>query len=87
MSDIYNIQSLEHVASCVGISQYEWDEYMKGAVKANGSKIRKLIKKFIPELYEALELDFYNPFEHHSQRTKTHFIYISSHIEYFLKFE
>jgi len=87
MKNYYNIKKLIHVDSCVGISQYQWDKYMNGAVKANGSKIRELIKTHIPTLYKALALEFYNPYESHCQRTKTHFIYVHSGIEYFLRFE
>jgi hypothetical protein len=86
-NDHYNIQSLEYVDDCMSINIRKWDEYMEGAVKANGSKIRKLIQLHIPELYASLRLDFPNPYEHQSKRTKTHFIYVHSGIEYFLKFE
>jgi len=86
MSNIYNISELTFDTDCTSTSVYEWERLMKGSVKANGSKIRKLIKKFIPELYDSLGLDFYNPYESNSVRTKTHFIYVHSCIEYFLKF-
>jgi len=83
----YNIRSLELVDNCTCISKRKWDAYMDGAVKANGNKIRALIKKFLPDLYEELALQFHNPYEHQCKRTETHFIYVWSEIEYFLKFE
>ncbi len=87
MNDIYKISSLNIEATCCNISIKEWNKLMKNSAKANGFKIRKLIKKHIPELYESLNLDYYNPFENQCKRTKTHFIYVHSGIEYFLKFE
>lgn len=70
---------------CVNVSEREWDELMKGAKKANGSKIRGMIKKQLPDLYKDLTLNFHNPYESQSQKTKTHYIYVWSAIEYFLK--
>ena len=72
---------------CTSISEKEWDKLMKGAVKANGSKIRRLIKQQLPDLYEALALNFHNPYEAQAVRTKTHFVYVHSAIEYFIRFK
>lgn len=58
---------------------------MEGAVKANGSKIRKMIKEQLPDLFEDLALQFHNPYESSCIRTNTHLIYVSSDIQYFLK--
>ena len=85
--DYYKIKSLKHVASCMNVSRRKWDEYMEGAVKANGRKVRRLIKQHLPKLYTELGLNFHNPYECKCQRTKTHFIYVHSSIEYFLKVE
>lgn len=81
----YNVSSIELECDCTQISKRKWDKLMERSVKANGSQIRKLIKKFLPELYESLALDFYNPYESNSARTKTHYIYVHSGIEYFIK--
>ena len=81
---IYNV-NIEYDTCCSAISLDQWENLMTGAKKANGSKIRKLIKLQLPELYESLALDFRNPYEASSQRTATHFIYVSSAIEYFLR--
>lgn len=83
--EIYQVSGLIFEATCVGIGQRQWDKYMKGAVKANGSKIRRLIKRHFPDLYYSIGLEFYNPYESKSKRTKTHFVYVHSGIEYFLK--
>ena len=81
---IYN-KEIELQYTCDSISLPKWESLMKGSVKANGSKIRMMIKNQIPELYKELGLDFNNPYEHQSIRTKTHLIYIHSMIEYFFK--
>lgn len=72
------------VSDCTSITLKQFDFLMEGAVKANGSKIRKMIKKQIPDLYESLALEFYNPYESNSKRTPTHYVYVHSGIEYFL---
>ncbi len=71
--------------TCASISEQVWDKLYQGATKANGSKIRKIIKKHLPDLYDALALDFRNDFEHQSHKTKTHLIYIHSATDYFLR--
>jgi len=71
--------------TCADISKPEWDKLMKGAVKTNGKRLRNLIKKELPKLYNALALYFYNPYEDQSQETSTHYIYVHSAIEYFLR--
>lgn len=70
---------------CYNIPEYKRGELMEGAKKANGSKIKRMIKNQIPELYSSLALNFSNPFEQQSQKTETHYIYVHSAIEYFLK--
>lgn len=76
---------INYVANSSEISLRRWEQLMDGAKKANGSKIRKMIKEQIPELYHELALQFYNPYEANSKKTKTHYIYVHSSIEYFLK--
>lgn len=71
--------------TCSSITETEWNKLYKGSRKANGKKIRMLIKKHLPELYEALSLNLNNPFEEQSVRTETHLIYIWSATDYFLK--
>lgn len=79
-----HINSLTPIATCVGISIDEWDKYMEGTTKANGALIRKHIKEHLPELYESLGLNFYNPYECKCVKKKGLFVYVHSMIEYFL---
>jgi len=71
--------------TCSDISICEWEKLMANAKKANGRKIRQMIKNQLPDLYEELALMFPNMYEQNSQRTSTHLIYVHSAIEYFLK--
>jgi hypothetical protein len=83
----YNMNYNEKIAlecTCESISSKEWDSLMKGAKKANGSKIRRMIKEQLPELYNSLNLQFPNPYEKESKKTSTHYIYVWSAIEFFL---
>lgn len=75
------------IDTCMGINQREWDKYMKGTTKANGAMIRKLIKKHLPELYNSLTLEYYNPYESQSRKKKGLLIYVHSMIEYFLEYQ
>ena len=81
------IKSLKFIATCVGITQKQWDSYMENTTKASGSKIRSLIKKHLPDLYHQLGLEFYNPYETQSRKKNGLLIYVHSSIEYFLKYE
>lgn len=43
------------------------------------------IKKHIPQLYEALALDYYNPYENKCGVNQDYYILVHSAIEYFIK--
>ena len=80
------INNLNLIASCDSISLNKWNNLMEGTTKANGKQIRNLIKNHLPELYENLALNFYNPYEHQSKKKKGLLVYVHSGIEYFLKY-
>ena len=82
---MYNkVHSLYFEASCVNVSQQKWDDLMSGAKKGNKREINKLVKRFLPDLYIGLALNYYNPYNYY--RTDTHLILVHSGIEHFLKF-
>lgn len=62
----------------------EWQHLMKGARKASYKRLVHRVKRELPDLYNALALNFYNPFWEQCQQTKTHYILVSSAIEYFI---
>lgn len=57
---------------------------MEGAVRADKQHINRLVRRHLPELYHALALNYYNPYNYY--RTKTHLILVHSSIEYFIKY-
>lgn len=69
---------------CMEISADKWSSLMKGAKKLNYKWLKARIKKHLPDLYEHLALDYYNPYESQCKVTKTHYILVSSAIEYFI---
>lgn len=79
------LRSLTLEYTCVGISQRKWDKLMDGAVRADKQKINRLVKTHLPDLYENLCLDYYNPYNYY--KTSTHLILVHSSIEYFLKMD
>jgi hypothetical protein len=78
-------KGITYFANCTGISIKKHEELMLNSTKANGKKIRKLIKKKCPDLAYSLALDYPNPYEHQSRKKDGLLIYVHSGIEYFLK--
>lgn len=71
-------------ANCTCITAERWNELTKGARRCSYKKLVARIKKEMPAFYEELCLQFYNPFEEQCKQTKTHYILVSSAIEYFI---
>ncbi len=84
--DYDNITHLDYECNCTNCgSIFKWERLMEGAVRANKKMIDRLVKKFLPDLYEELALNFFNPYNYF--RTKKHLVLVHSGIEYFLRFE
>ena len=58
---------------------------MNGVKPINYKWLVNKIKKHIPQLYEALALDYYNPYEIKCGVNQDHYILVHSSIEYFIK--
>lgn len=71
--------------TCCDISSEKWSELMKGAKPINGRWLRNKIIRNFPELARALALEFPNPYENYCSVTKTHYIYVHSAIEFFIR--
>ena len=71
--------------TCIGIGMKRWNRLMKGARPLNYDWLVRRIRKHMPDLYEALGLNYYNPYEELTRVTKTHYILVHSSIEYFIK--
>lgn len=70
--------------TCIGIGIERWNRLMEGNKPLNYEWLRKKVKKHLPELYDSLGLDYYNPYENQTRVTKTHYILVHSSIEYFI---
>ena len=82
----YNsINEMQLISTCESSTYYECEEYMKNSVKANANIVEKLIKKFMPDLWEELSLNYYNPFRYQCRRKNGLIIYCHSAIEYFIQ--
>ena len=71
-------------ATCSGISLGQWERWMAGATRADHRLIDRLVRKHLPDLYEALSLNLWNPY--HYYKTRRHLILVHSAIEYFLAY-
>lgn len=58
---------------------------MKGIKPINYKWLVAKIKKHIPHLYEALALQFYNPWQNNCGVTKDYYVLVHSATEYFIK--
>lgn len=82
-----NVSSANFIGSCSNINIFQWNNLMEGTKKANGKKIRNIIKRELPELYDALALDFYNPYESKCVHKEGLLVYVHSSTEYFIKYK
>ena len=71
-------------ATCTGINLAQWNRWMSGAPRANHRLINRLVRRHLPDLYEALSLNLRNPY--HYFKTRRHLILVHSAIEYFLAY-
>ena len=71
-------------ATCSGINLAQWNKWMAGATRANHRQIDSLVRRHLPDLYEGLNLDLWNPY--HYFKTRRHLILVHSAIEYFLAY-
>ncbi|OYP54231.1 hypothetical protein CIK99_14195 [Prevotella sp. P5-92] len=70
---------------CADLSLDQWKERMKGIKPISYKWLVAKVKKHLPQLYESLMLDFYNPYENKCGVTKEYYILCHSSIEYFIK--
>ena len=71
-------------ATCTNINPAQWERWMDGATRADHRLIDRLVRKHLPDLYERLSLNFWNPY--HYYKTGRHLILVHSAIEYFLAY-
>lgn len=73
---------IELECTCVGITQYRWDELMKGATRANKRVVHKLVRDNTNGEFKPF-IELYNPYDYF--KTKTHIIFVHSGIEHFFR--
>ena len=78
------VDSLWLEATCSGINLVQWDRLMAGATRADKRSINSLVRKELPDLYQALSLNLRNPYNYF--KTRRHLILVHSAIEYFLAY-
>ena len=71
-------------ATCTDIDLAQWERWMAGATRADHRQINSLVRRHLPDLYEALSLNLWNPYHYH--KTGRHLILVHSAIEYFLAY-
>ena len=59
------VNYLEFESTCAGISAARWNRLMEGATHANHAQIDKLVKLHLPDLYDDLMLNLYNPYTYY----------------------
>ena len=76
---------MEYECNCTETTINEWNEKTKDAKPISYKWLVSRIKTHLPWLYEALALDFYNPWESECRSNKEYYILVHSAIEYFIK--
>lgn len=76
---------MELECTCVSISKDRWNELMKGKRSIGYKWLVNKIKKEMPDVYEHLCLQYYNPWNDKTYSTKTHYVLTHSAIEYFFR--
>lgn len=71
--------------NCTCLDIRKWQQLMKGARRTSYTRLVARIKRELPELYQELALNFYNPWENECKQTNTHYILVHSGIEYFIR--
>lgn len=69
------------------MSLSELNKYTHGCTKANGAKIRLILKRFFPLMDKELTYDYYNPYEAKSIKKEGTLVYVHSCIEYIFKYD
>lgn len=78
------VDSLWLAATCCNINLAQWERWMAGATRADHRQIDSLVRRHVPDLYEALSLNLRNPNRYF--KTRRHLILVHSAIEYFLAY-
>ena len=70
---------------CADLSLDQWKERMKGIKPISYKWLVAKVKKHLPQLYESLMLDVYNPYQEKCGVNRDYYVLVHSAIEYFIK--
>lgn len=85
MKSTSHLSDMVYESNCTVLTKEQVEEKMKGMKPISYRWLKNKIKRHIPQLYEALSLDFYNPYDYKCGRTKHYYILVHSAIEYFIR--
>jgi hypothetical protein len=71
-------------ATCAGITKARWDKLMQGATRADKRTVNRIVRVYLPDLYQSLALHLNNPYKYY--KTETHLVLVHSEIEYFMPY-
>lgn len=80
--EVNEIKSISFIGDCRSMSLSKLNRYTHECTKANGAKIRRILKRFFPSMDNELTYDFYNPYEARCIKKEGVLIYVHSCIEY-----
>ncbi len=80
-----NTHEMELECTCMTISADEWAQKMKDARPISYKWLVGKIRKNMPELYDALALQFPNPYDQNCAVNRDYYILVHSAIEYFIR--
>ena len=75
---------MELECTCGEITLEEWNSKMRGNRPISYKWLVRKIKRHLPDLYETLCLDYYNPWQNQCRVNERYYILVHSAIEYFI---
>lgn len=75
---------MELYATCADLTCKQVNELLKDAVPTDYKTLVEKIKVQLPDLYDKLALEFYNPWENACTETEKYYVLVHSATEYFL---
>lgn len=83
--DWENDAPIEYDGCCADIDIEEWNRRMKGARPYPYEKLVEMVKQYYPRLYDALALQFPNPYADDTVETDDYLVLVHSATEYFFR--
>ena len=75
---------MRYECNCTQLTKEQWEQKMKGLKPISYKWLVTRIKKHIPQLYEDLCLESYNPYANMCGVNQDYYVLVHSAIEYFI---